>query len=249
MYKPKNPILSKLDDDFTRKKKIEYNQGYSDKWATNFDKSCPNLNNISKIQPFKNYNFFNRNMQNDNDVNNYKNFYVENDNIAIRPLKLVGHTETLKLLEAKSLFGSHHESLVKSWIPKMPVSINNRSSVAYNILSPENKKEQQFWAKKVDQSLRNVNINNRQKSITEFADLTSPGGLRFNDDFEKEYSKNPNLFKKYLGVFTNMYEVSQRCGNLSVPFHKSSDFEIGRDHIHESPKKITYCSRRKKKID
>lgn len=221
---PTNPLYVKLKQEFNRKKQINY-QERRDKWALFNDKSCPNINNLNKIQPFVEYNnIFNREKQSYNERENYRNNYVENDNIAFKPHNKVSHREAMNVFKIKSLFGSHHETSKDSWVDKSSYTINNRSSVDYNILQPDEIKDN-FWSQKIEKKLLSKNINNRQKSISEFSDLTATNSLRFNKELEQQYQKNPNIFKSYMGVFSNMYEMSARNGKISVPFKKSSAYE------------------------
>lgn len=260
--KPENPLMSKISNEFLREKKINYNSERKNKWALNMDKSCPDENNLPFVQPYKEYNnFFDRSRQSQEQVNKYKNSFLDNDNISIRHFiksdkkafalkKISTDNDDLHNLKrtflAKSLFGPHHETINYSWIPQKGTTINNRSSVNYNIISPKENKDDEFWSKKIELSLMNKKINNRQKNIAEFSDLTAPFGLRINREFENQYNYNPDIFKNYMGIFSHMYQMSQRNGNLSVPFRKSSELAIGKDHSNNEPKKIKYISRRNK---
>lgn len=209
------------------------------------DKSCPDIKKQPCFEQFKNYSFFDREKQPSQEIDNYRNFYVKNDNIAIRPKKVLPHKPP-KFLVDKQIIGPHHESYeYSSWVPKQSLTTNNRSSVNYNILADYESKDD-FWSKKID-NLKNQSFNKRQKGITEYSDLTAECSLRHNDVFMENYNKNPHIFKNYRGVFSNMYEMAKKNGNLSVPFRKSSDFLIGQDHTQLKPKFFKYESRRKKK--
>ena len=104
----------------------------------------------------------------------------------------------------------------KSWVCHTGKTINNLSSASYNIINHDI----DYICKKKDVGLTNKRILNRQKSMSEFIDLTSINYHRLDKSLADSLIKNPSLFKKQTGVFSNMYDISIRNGSLSVPFER-----------------------------
>ncbi len=95
-------------------------------------------------------------------------------------------------------------------------SINNKSGVTYDIINLNENNQ----GGTVKLYLLEKKVANRKKGIGEFDDLTMP----FNPNIDKNYmdcvKKYPNVFKQYKGIFSNMYEMARKNGNLVVPFRK-----------------------------
>lgn len=59
-------------------------------------------------------------------------------------------------------------------------------------------------------------MTNRRKGVTEFADLMSLSSINHSLDFKEAHNVNPYEFRKYNGVFTNMYDSAKRFGESRV---------------------------------
>lgn len=235
----------------------------------NTTKKCSNIEYLPKLQVNQEKKLFVDN--NDNSKierkEEYKNSFLKSDNIAIRQIrkeKILNKKSDF--LELKSNFGPHHVTYDNSWIPKESFTLNNRSSVSYNILSPnklfsDNSKECSFlvdrvlgindgnsyFAKKIEPKIGQTKVYNMKKGVAEIYDLNAPNGIRFNEEFNNKYSENRNVFKSYLGVFSNMYEAARKNGNISVPFKKRSNEIKDENYVVETKKKFKYISKTKNK--
>lgn len=196
-----------------------------------------------------------------------KNTFLKSDNIAIRQIRKEKVIDSKSdFLEAKSHFGPHHVTYDNSWVPKESFTLNNRSSVSYNILSPnkifnDNSKAcsylvdrvlgindgNTYFAKKIEPKIGQTKVYNMKKGVAEIYDLNAPHGIRFNEEFNQKYSENDKIFKSYLGVFSNMYEAARKNGNISVPFKKRSNEIKDENYVVETKKKFKYISKRKNK--
>jgi len=92
------------------------------------------------------------------------------------------------------------------------MTVNNTSSVGYDIINGDENKLSGFKKIKIFEK----KITNKKKGVTEFADLTRYYTPNFIENFKK-YTDN-KIFYKYNGIFSYMYNVSHRNGNLAVPF-------------------------------
>lgn len=102
----------------------------------------------------------------------------------------------------------------------------NKSSVNYNILNHVHFDNQN------NRSYLNKNSFFKRKGVGNFADLTYTFNPNFNPHYEKAFNDNPNIFKSYKGIFSQLYEDAHRNGNIYHPFDlkqikksKSSLFE------------------------
>ena len=89
-------------------------------------------------------------------------------------------------------------------------SVNNRSSVGYNILNNNNNPLSCL----LDMKLMETKLHNRKKSISEVIDLNHVFNPNFNVRYNKLKQETPNIFSIYKGVFSNMYDSNHRNGNI-----------------------------------
>jgi len=75
-------------------------------------------------------------------------------------------------------------------------------------------------------------ITNKKKGITEIVDISKPFHPNFNKEYTKMYDHDKEVFKKYNGVFSNLYDSSHRNGNLVVPFR--SDKLSHKKRVHDN---------------
>lgn len=103
----------------------------------------------------------------------------------------------------------------KGWM-EMPgqKTVNNRSSVPYNIVTNDENIHSGV------QILRTLDkkVTNRKKGLAEFYDLTRVSAIKVNEGHREAFEKNPKVFYRKLGIFTNTYDASIRNGNPAGPF-------------------------------
>ena len=109
------------------------------------------------------------------------------------------------------------ETSKKSWQPyNCNKTVNNKSSVAYDILSHN----ANGYSGVEMPSIIERKVANRKKGVTEFGDLTRVTALRMNVFHNEALEKNSTIFRKKTGEFTHMYDAAVRNGNISMPFKK-----------------------------
>jgi hypothetical protein len=216
------------------------------KWAVGTTKQPMTLGQLPKIQPFKEYQFPRKNIE---EIEKNKENYFDSDHISIRAPKIKKKDESESFLNLKNKMGPHTETYVDGWVPQGNYkTINNRSSVTYNILS--NEKNDVSGA--VVLKMLDVKLNNKKKGVAEFSDLTRPTHPNINRKFRENYQSNNDMFKVYNGIFSHMYDAAHRNGNIVVPFrnnnnntvshHTSSQNLINHDSIINSNKVRTNSS-------
>jgi len=100
-----------------------------------------------------------------------------------------------------------------SWLPTNPnFSVNNNSSVIYNIINGE--ANNLSGIKKI--KIFDKKVTNIKKGIAEFSDLSRSFFPNYNPDYPK-FTKDGTFFR-YKGLFSQMYDSAWRNGNLVIPF-------------------------------
>jgi len=103
-------------------------------------------------------------------------------------------------------------------------SLLNYSSLNYNPLNPSIKnfcKTKDNIFKECNQKYKGYNPTNKQKSISEFIDLTNVNASNYNNDYNKVINNNPNAFKKKENMFTEFYKIYYNYNNiLEKPFYR-----------------------------
>ena len=61
----------------------------------------------------------------------------------------------------------------------------------------------------------------KKKGIGEYADLTKTFRVNLNKEFTQKINSNPYRFRKYKGIFSDMYDSSHKNGDIITPFGKS----------------------------
>ncbi len=93
-------------------------------------------------------------------------------------------------------------------------TINNRSSVGYDIITnDENKYSKAEIVRTLDKK-----VMNRKKGIAEFYDITRVTAEKTNEGHRTALEANPRAFYRKLGIFTHTYDAAVRNGNPSGPF-------------------------------
>ena len=216
------PYQSKLFPFSTKNKnsiKIE-----NTKWSIGTTCNCRRKEFLPKFQQFKNYYFISN--TNDNNKNNLRNTYLSTDHISIKTPDSLDIIEAKKenkksILNLKKLnINSESNSF---WVPFMHSDKNNfnRSSVDYNIINYKNN----TISGKRETSILEKSTNNKKKGITEFSQLQKNFEPNYRPKFRQMLKDNNNIFMKYKGCFTQLYDSYNKNGNVFQPFSKSNSNE------------------------
>ena len=180
-------------------------------WALQTIKRAPSYSALPKVQPFTTYYFH---KPSKDKVEKYSNSYLNNDHISIKVPKrnIESNKEGISYLESKSLYNANTES-EKTWEPKFKeVTLNNKSSVKYNIINHE---DNNFDLRR---TVMKKGINNLAKGIGEFNDMNKIYGRNFSNEYNNAIKKNEFVFRTCNGIFSHLYDSAYRNGNLIVPF-------------------------------
>ena len=195
------------------------------KWSIGTTCNCRRKEFLPKFQQYKNYYFISNN-DNKNKIDNLRNTYLSTDHISIKKPDTLDIIKEKKenrksILKLKQLnFNSESNSF---WIPFEHTDDNNfnRSSVDYNII---NYKNNTISAKR-EMSILEKSINNKKKGVTEFSQLQRNFEPNYRPKFNQMLRENNNIFMKYKGVFTQLYDSYNKNGNVFQPFSKSNSNE------------------------
>ena len=214
IVEPYTKDISPIYKDFNRKMPKKNN-----KWSLGTTYKCNRTEFLPKFDPYKEYHFTSRN----NKADNYANNYLTTDHISI---KIPNFNKTLEsgkeshfpYMNMKKQFNVCNES-GSFWIPKVYKNEDNgfnRSSVKYNIINHTDN----LISGKKEVSLINKTTNNRKKGVSEIFDLQRNFEPNFSPTFNKFYKNYHNGFKKYNGIFSNLYDSFNKNGNIYQPFKK-----------------------------
>lgn len=202
-----------LYDQFDKKPCIE-----KGKWSLNTAIKCKNPLFVPKFQQYETYNFHQPKSE---DVKKWQVATMATDNITLKfdENNKKGPDEP-RSYDIKNKFGSHTETYNQGWVPNdTEKTINNRSSVPYNILNmAPNPLSGSIAQGVLDKKLFNV-----KKGVAEISDLTRVTYPNFNANYAKLYHENNNIFKSVKGIFTDMYDASLKNGSISLPFRRGAD--------------------------
>lgn len=216
----KNDIVRPLERPKPPTERVSIN---TDKWAVGTAKNCSSLERLPKIQQYKDYYFPKRTPE---ESQKYRSFFHETDNISIRVPTIRHKDEKDSYLNLKNKFGPHTETYKEGWIPQGNFkTMNNRSSVTYNILSNDNNPVSGAVVLKI----LDKKLTNKKKGVAEFSDLTQPYNSNINHKFRNYYDDNKNIFHVYNGIFSHMYDAAHRNGNIVVPF-RNNNGNLGEDY-------------------
>ncbi len=136
-------------------------------------------------------------------------------------------------MNLKNKFSSHTETFQDGWVPQGNFkTVNNRSSVTYNILSHD----QNAISGAMVLKILDKKITSKKKGVAEIADLTRSFNPNINHKFRQFASEYPNIFHRYNGIFSHMYDAAHRNGNIVVPFRNNVNSETSRNTSSKSPK-------------
>ena len=187
------------------------------KWSIGCTKKCNHPELLPKKDPYMNYYYASSSQE---EIEKYKSNFLASDHIGIRVPEInKTYDNDNSFLYRKNQYGQHSESKC-SWVPKVYENgtVGNRNSVAYNIIN--NSDFCISGAKSV--GMLDKTLNNKKKGIAEFDDFTRPGNPNFNPDFGKMYEKDPTVFMRYKGIFSELYDSAWKNGNIYLPFRKEN---------------------------
>ena len=198
---------------------MKYNKDQKMRWSLGTTYKCYNKDLLPKMEKYKEYYFKDKSK---NEKNKFRINYLSTDHISIRYPDMSTINKLKKnnnnnyyFLKMKGEFNSNNESL-SFWKPYNIKNDNNfnRSSVNYNII---NNKDNSISGKK-DISLTEKTINNKRKGLGEFYHLQRDYEPNYNPKYNNFFRENKSGFKKYKGIFTEMYDSYNRNGNIYKPF-------------------------------
>ena len=212
------------------------------KWGVGCTKSCHKEELVPKYDPYKEYNFIkkiNINKNNNSNANNngkendeiYEKTYLPTDHISVREPKISdlkdNNNDNFPFLNLKGKFNSTTDSN-SFWAPRnnANLSFSNRSSVDYNIIN--NTKETYSRAQKDTMLIKT--LYNKKKGIGEFLVSQRPFGPNYNQTFIKLLNQNGDRFRKYKGVFTELYDSAIKNGNIFKPFNEKKEDDLKGKH-------------------
>jgi len=186
------------------------------KWALKTVARVPNYELLPKIQQFQTYYFPPE--YNVKDVDKYRNFSLKTDHIGIKVprIKKAKSNRSIGQLKSEYYFNTTTREENK-WVPyHSKDAINNLSSKNYNIIN-----FQPVLTNNSNLQIMNKTLYDRKKGIGEYADLTKPFRINFNQYFADKFNENPFRFRRFNGIFSNMYNSSRKNGNIIPPFGNS----------------------------
>ena len=209
------------------------------RWGVGCTKSCTKKELVPKYDPYKEYNFIKRLkpikiINNNSDNLSFENekeeifekTYLPTDHISIREPKISKSIENgrcFPFLKLKREYNNTTESN-SFWVPRNNAnkSFSNKSSVDYNIIS--NIKSSINDVHK--DTIFNKTLYNKKKGIGEFVVSQRPFGPNYNQTFIKLMRENGDRFRKYKGVFTELYDSAIKNGNIFIPFSENKDEQL-----------------------
>ena len=209
-----SPIITS-DITYTPKKPL--------KWVVGCTKSCHRYALVPKHDPYKNYYFLDKSFD---DEKNLAKTYLPTDHISIREPKItrtidpIDTNKYFPYLKIKGQFNSSSDSNT-FWAPRNDnnYSKSNKSSVNYNII---NNKDNEILGKEQDTML-NKTLFNKKKGIEEFMVSQRPFAPDFNQTFLRLMKENGDRFRKYKGIFSELYDSAHKNGDIFIPFHERDE--------------------------
>ena len=210
------------------------------RWGVGCTKSCTRKELVPKYDPYKEYNFIKKlkPIKNENKKANTISFeneneeilektYLPTDHISIREPKISKSIDNndacYPFLKLKKQYNNTTESN-SFWAPRNNAnkSFSNKSSVDYNIIS--NIKDNISGVQK--DTVLNKTLHNKKKGIGEFIVSQRPFGPNYNQTFIKFMRENGDRFRKYKGIFTELYDSAIKNGNIFKPFNEKNEDQI-----------------------
>lgn len=181
------------------------------KWALNTTCKAPNYEKLPKVQQFTIYYFPS------SDSSPKKKSIIKTDHIGIKIPNLHKIDERNSFLKKKNGYSVSSETRDEDkWMLFDVKKNNNESSKNYDIINFKNNFKCHF-----NNNLLNKTLHHKKKGFEEYNDLTHTFHVRINKDYMQKYMENPKRFYRSNGIFTNMYDISHRNGNIIKPFGKA----------------------------
>ena len=201
------------------------NRQVKNTWALQTNKNCPIEENLPKVQQFKNYYFHKITKE---DKEKYNRYFLPTDHLAIRyPEKDPNKKQSYPFLEMKARYNP--QSVTKNaWEPAVSkLSMTNNSSLSYNIINHEDNKN--YIRPSAFSTMKKINF--KKMGMAHYTDINHPFYHNFNNEFQKAFEENKNIFKAYKGIFSKMYDDSARNGNIYLPFDTKKSRDLNNKNI------------------
>ena len=194
------------------------NIGLDNRWALKTTAKCNDRKSLPKLQPFISYYFPPK--YNNKDIDNYRKFSLKTDHIGIQVPRCEKVSQEKSFIKLKTDYYFNTETKKENeWVPlTCKNSTNNISSKDYNIINFKPLPK----ANPNPHILLNKTLYFKKKGIGEFADLTKTFRVNFNKEFADQLKENPYRFRKYQGIFSDMYDSSHKNGDIITPFGKNN---------------------------
>ena len=183
------------------------------KWAINTACRAPNFDTLPKVQPFKTYYFPPK--YNNKDPEKYRAFSLKSDYIGIKVPTIKKINPKDSFLKLKADYSVSSESMKENgWAPyPSKNSMKTFSSKNYDIIN-----FMPIIPYSSNCQIMNKTLYYRKRGVGEFDDLSKTFRVNINKDFIRKFEENPNRFRKFTGIFSNMYDASHKNGNIITPF-------------------------------
>ena len=192
---------------------IKTKMNENSKWALDTIARAPNYETLPKVQQFKTYYFPPK--YNNKDPVKYRAYSLRTDHIGIKIPKIKKIEKINSFLKLKEDYCVSTETDKQNWWRPFPIKNlgKNSSSKEYNIINfkPILEKNSNF-------EMMNKTLNYRKKGNGEFNDLTRTFRVNVNKVFREKFEQNPNRFRRFTGIFSNMYDAAHKNGNIIRPF-------------------------------
>ena len=192
---------------------IKTKMNENSKWALDTIARAPTYETLPKVQQFKTYYFPPK--YNNKDPVKYRAYSLRTDHIGIKIPKIKKIEKKNSFLKLKEDYCVSTETDKQNWWRPFPIKNlgKNSSSKEYNIINfkPILEKNSNF-------EMMNKTINYRKKGNGEFNDLTRTFRVNVNKVFREKFEQNPNRFRRFTGIFSNMYDAAHKNGNIIRPF-------------------------------
>ena len=194
------------------------NIGMDNRWALKTTAKCNDRKSLPKLQPFVSYYFPPK--YNNKDIDNYRKFSLKTVHIGIQVPRCEKVSQEKSFIKLKTDYYFNTETKKENeWVPlTCKNSTNNISSKDYNIINFKPLPK----ANPNPHILLNRTLYFKKKGIGEFADLTKTFRVNFNKEFADQLKENPYRFRKYQGIFSDMYDSSHKNGDIITPFGKNN---------------------------
>ena len=188
------------------------------RWALKTTAKCNDRKSLPKLQPFVSYYFPPK--YNNKDIDNYRKFSLKTDHIGIQVPRCEKVSQEKSFIKLKTDYYFNTDTKKENeWVPlTCKNSTNNISSKDYNIINFKPLPK----ANPNPHILLNKTLYFKKKGIGEFADLTKTFRVNFNKEFAEQLKENPYRFRKYQGIFSDMYDSSHKNGDIITPFGKNN---------------------------